>query len=42
MLRRAREERARKQWLNDACSSLKHDLMGPQVLIEQMQAFLLK
>jgi hypothetical protein len=36
----ARDPRARKQWLNDACSSLKHDLMGPQVLIEQMQGFL--
>ncbi len=36
----ARDPRARKQWLNDACSSLKHDLTGPQVLIEQMQGFL--
>lgn len=36
----ARDPRARKQWLNDACSSLKHDLTGPQILIEQMQSFL--
>ncbi len=36
----ARDPRARKQWLNDACSSLKHDLTGPQFLIEQMQGFL--
>lgn len=36
----ARDARARKQWLNDACSSLKHDQEGPQVLIEQMQGFL--
>lgn len=36
----ARDSRARKQWLNDACSSLKHDQKGPQVLIEQMQGFL--
>ena len=34
------DSRARKQWLNDACSSLKHDKKGPQVLIEQMQGFL--
>ncbi len=36
----ARDLKARKQWLNDACSSLKHDQKGPQVLIEQMQGFL--
>ena len=36
----ARDPRIRKQWLNDACTRLKHDLAGPQVLIEQMQAFL--
>ncbi len=36
----ARDPRARKQWLNDACHDLKHDLAGPQVLIEQMRAFL--
>lgn len=40
MLRQARDPRARKQWLNDACKSLKHDQKGPQVLIEQMQGFL--
>ena len=40
MPRKARDPRARKQWLNDACSSLKHDLTGPQILIEQMQGFL--
>lgn len=38
----ARDPRARKQWLNDACTRLKHDLAGPQVLIEQMQAFLIE
>ena len=38
----ARDPRARKQWLNDACTRLKHDLAGPQVLIEQMQAFLVE
>ncbi len=36
----ARDLKARKQWLNDACSSLKHDPLGPQILIEQMQGFL--
>ncbi len=36
----ARDLKARKQWLNDACKSLKHDLSGPQILIEQMQGFL--
>jgi hypothetical protein len=36
----ARDPRARKQWLNDSCSSLKHDQKGPQVLIGQMQGFL--
>ena len=36
----ARDPKARKQWLDDACTSLKHDLAGPQVLIEQMQSFL--
>ena len=40
MLRQARDPRARKQWLNDACKSLKHDQKGPQVLIEQMQGFI--
>ena len=35
----ARDSRARKQWLNDACSSLKHDQKGPQVLIDVMQGF---
>ncbi len=38
----ARDPRARKQWLNDACIRLKHHLAGPQVLIEQMQAFLVE
>ena len=38
----ARDPRARIQWLNDACTRLKHDLAGPQVLIEQMQAFLVE
>jgi hypothetical protein len=36
----ARDSRARKQWLNDACTRLKHDPAGPQILIEQMQGFL--
>ena len=36
----ARDPKARKQWLNDACTSLKHDPTGPQVLTEQMKAFL--
>ena len=35
----ARDPKARKQWLNDACKSLKHDPAGPQVLIAQMSAF---
>ncbi len=35
----ARDPKARKQWLNDACSSLKHDQNGPQVLIDVMQGF---
>jgi hypothetical protein len=36
----ARDLKARKQWLNDACKSLKHDPSGPQILVEQMQGFL--
>ncbi len=36
----ARDTRARKKWLDDACTRLKHDHKGPQVLIEQMQGFL--
>ena len=36
----ARDPKARKQWLDDACTRLKHDPAGPQVLIEQMQGFL--
>jgi hypothetical protein len=36
----ARDLKVRKQWLNDACKSLKHDPNGPQILIEQMQGFL--
>jgi len=36
----ARAPRARKQWLDDACTSLKHDPLGPQVLMAQMQGFL--
>lgn len=36
----ARAPKARKQWLDDACSSLKHDPKAPQVLLEQMQGFL--
>ena len=36
----ARDLKARKQWLNDACSRLKHDQKGPQVLIDVMQGFL--
>lgn len=35
----ARDPKARIQWLNDACKSLKHDPAGPQVLIAQMSAF---
>lgn len=38
----ARDPKAGKQWLNDACIRLKHDLAGHQVLIEQMQAFLVE
>jgi len=38
----ARDPRARKQWLDDACRDLKHDLAGPQVLMEQMRAFLIE
>ena len=36
----ARDPKARKQWLDDACTSLKHDPAGPQFLIAQMQDFL--
>ena len=36
----ARDSRGRKQWLDDACTRLKHDPNGPQVLMEQMQGFL--
>ncbi len=36
----ARDLKARKQWLNDSCKSLKHDHKGPQVLIDVMQGFL--
>jgi hypothetical protein len=36
----ARDSRGRKQWLDDTCTRLKHDLAGPQILIEQMQGFL--
>ena len=36
----ARDPRARKQWLNDACTSLKHDQKGPQALIDVLQGFL--
>jgi hypothetical protein len=36
----ARDSRARKQWLDDAYTRLKHDPAGPQILIEQMQGFL--
>lgn len=35
-----RDPRARKQWLDDATTSLKHDTLGPQALIAQMQGFL--
>ena len=34
------DPRVRKQWLDDACTRLKHDPAGPQVLIEQMQSAL--
>ena len=40
MPKQARDPRARKQWLDDACTRLKHHPGGPQVLIEQMQCFL--
>ena len=40
MPRKARDPKARIQWLNDACFSLKHDQKGAQILIEQMQSFL--
>ena len=36
----ARNPNSRKQWLDDACTTLKHDPTGAQVLIAQMQAFL--
>ena len=36
----ARDPRARKQWLDNACTSLKHDPLGSQALIAQMQDFL--
>jgi hypothetical protein len=36
----ARDPRARKQCLDDACTLLKHDPAGAQVLIAQMQDFL--
>lgn len=36
----ARDPRARKQWLDNACTSLKHDPLGPQALVAQMQDFL--
>ena len=36
----ARDPKARKQWLDDAASILKHSSKGPQVLIAQMQGFL--
>ncbi len=36
----ARDPKARKQWLDDACTTLKHSTGGAQVLITQMQAFL--
>ena len=36
----ARDPKARKQWLDDACTTLKHSADGAQVLITQMQAFL--
>ena len=36
----ARDPRVRKQWLDDACTSLKHDPQGPQDLMAQMQGFL--
>ena len=42
MPKKARDPKARKQWLNDACTSLKHEPTGPQVLIKQMQGFLVE
>src|SRR4028118_1494946 len=36
----ARDPRARKQWLDDATTTLKHDPLGPLALIAQMQSFL--
>ncbi len=36
----AGDPRARKQWLDNACTSLKHDPLGSQALIAQMQDFL--
>lgn len=36
----ARDPKARKQWLDDACTSLKHEEGGAQILIAQMQVFL--
>ncbi len=36
----ARDPKASKQWLDDACTTLKHSEAGAQVLIAQMQVFL--
>ncbi len=36
----ARQPKTRKQWLDDACTTLKHEETGAQGLIAQMQAFL--
>ncbi len=36
----ARDPKARKQWLDDACTTLKHEPDGASVLIAHMQAFL--
>ncbi len=36
----ARDSKARKQWLDDATTTLKHDPLGPLALIAQMQSFL--
>jgi hypothetical protein len=36
----ARNPKSRKQWLDDACTTLKHEETGASVLITQMQAFL--
>jgi hypothetical protein len=38
----ARDPKARKQWLDDACTRLKHEAGGACALIAQMQAFLRK